>query len=127
MIRRLVIACATVAILSASAAVAQGVKRTPLQKIDFPDGYQTISALIEVPPGGASGPHTHSGIETGYVLEGEVRMVVAGKPPQILKAGDSFMIPPGTVHDAQVIGDRPAKALSIFVVAKDKPLAEAAK
>jgi quercetin dioxygenase-like cupin family protein len=127
MIRRLIVVSATIVLVSASAAIAQGIKRTPLQKIDFPDGYQTITAIIEAPPGGVSGPHTHPGVETGYLLEGEVRMIIAGKPPQDLKAGDSYLIPAGTVHDVQTIGNKPVKALSIFVVAKDKPLAESAK
>ena len=68
-----------------------GIKRTPLQSIDFPDGYKTVTGLAEVAPGSASGPHTHPGIETGYILEGEVLMIVEGQPDQTLKAGDSFI------------------------------------
>ena len=55
-----------------------GIKRTPLQKVDFPAGYNT---------GGASGRHSHPGAETGYVLEGELELVIDGKPPLKLKQG----------------------------------------
>lgn len=104
-----------------------GIKRTPLQSIDFPDGYKTVTGLAEVQPGHASGRHTHPGIETGYVLDGEVLMIVEGQPDRRLKAGDSFSIPPGAIHDVQSVGSVPAKAVSVFVVDKTKPLVTPAK
>jgi quercetin dioxygenase-like cupin family protein len=104
-----------------------GIKRTPLQSIDFPEGYKTVTGLAEVAPGHASGMHTHPGIETGYVLDGEVLMIVEGQPDRTLKAGDSFVIPPGAKHDVKSIGSVPAKAVSVFVVDKSKPLASPAK
>jgi quercetin dioxygenase-like cupin family protein len=104
-----------------------GIKRTPLQSIDFPEGYKTVTGLAEVAPGHASGMHTHPGIETGYVLDGEVLMVVEGQPDRTLKAGDSFVIPAGAKHDVKSIGSVPAKAVSVFVVDKSKPLASPAK
>lgn len=83
-----------------------GIKRTPLEKIDFPDGYTTVTAIAEVPPGGAAGRHTHPGVETGYVLDGEVDLLVDGQPAEHLKAGDSYVIPAGVVHDAKTHGDK---------------------
>jgi len=104
-----------------------GIKRTPLQSIDFPEGYRTVTGLAEVAPGHASGLHTHPGVETGYVLEGEVVMSVEGQPDRTLKPGDSFVIPPGAAHDVKSVGSVPAKALSVFVVDATKPLASPAK
>ncbi|TWB91186.1 cupin domain [Bradyrhizobium macuxiense] len=85
------------AFVGAGAALAQqsGIKRTPLQKVDLPAGYNTVTAIAEVPAGGASGRHSHPGAETGYVLEGELELVIDGKPPLTLKAGDSYQIPEG--------------------------------
>ena len=103
------------------------IKRTPLQSIDYPDGYKTVTGLAEIAPGGAAGLHTHPGIETGYVLEGEVLMTVEGQPDRTLKPGDSYMIPAGAKHDVKSIGSIPAKAVSVFVVDKTKPLASPAK
>ena len=73
MIRKIVLGLTVVAFACAGVAFAQqsGIKRTPLQKIDFPAGYNTITAIAEIPAGGAAGRHTHPGVETGYVLEGE--------------------------------------------------------
>jgi quercetin dioxygenase-like cupin family protein len=112
----------------AVAAVAQqaGIKRTPLQKIDFPEGFTTVSGIAEVPPGGAAGRHTHPGIETGYVLEGEADLLVEGQPDKHLKAGDSYVIPAGVVHDAKTHGDKSLKVLGVYVVDKTKPLASPA-
>jgi len=61
------------------------------------------------------------------VLEGELELVIDGKPPLKLKAGDSYQIPAGTVHDARASGDKPMKVLGVYIITKGKPLAEAAK
>ncbi|WP_322517988.1 cupin domain-containing protein [Rhodopseudomonas palustris] len=124
MTTRTVIALAFVAL--AGAAFAQqpgGIKRTPLQKVEFPDGFVTISGLAELPPGGSIGRHTHPGIETGYLLEGEAVMSIDGQADKHLKAGDSYAIPAGVVHDARVHGDKGAKVMAVWVVDKTKPLA----
>ena len=103
-------------------ASAQGIKRTPLQKIDFPEGYTTVTAIAEVPAGGAAGRHSHPGIETGYVMEGELTLLIDGQPPKVLKAGESYQIPAGVIHDAKAV-DKPFKVLAIYIVDKTKPLA----
>jgi len=115
-------------VIFAGAAIAQqgGIKRTPLQKVEFPDGYNTVSGIAEIGPGGSAGRHTHPGIETGYLMEGEADLIVEGKPDQHLKAGDSYSIPAGVVHDAKVHGDRALKVLAVYVVDKTKPLASPA-
>src|ERR1700742_4020030 len=104
-------------------AFAQGIKRTPLQKIDFPEGYSTVTAIAEIPPGGGSGRHSHPGIETGYVLDGELELAFDGKPSQKVKAGESYQIPAGQIHDAKAAGDKHLKVLAIYIVDKTKPLA----
>jgi quercetin dioxygenase-like cupin family protein len=128
MIRKILLGLTVVAFACAGAAIAQqgGIKRTPLQKIEFPEGYNTISGIAEIPPGGSAGRHIHPGVETGYVLEGEADLIVEGKPDQHLKAGDSYSIPAGVVHDAKVHGDKPTKVLAVYVVDKTKPLASPA-
>jgi len=61
-----------------------------------------------------------------YLLEGEADLIVEGKPDQRLKAGDSYMIPAGRAHDANVHGDKALKVLGVYVVDKTKPLASPA-
>ena len=57
MIKKIVLGLTVVAFACAGAAIAQqsGIKRTPLQKLDFPAGYNTVTAIAEVPAGGAAG------------------------------------------------------------------------
>ncbi len=128
MIRKICLTLSVVAFACAGAALAQqaGIKRTPLQKVEFPDGYTTISGIAEIGAGGAAGRHTHPGIETGYILEGEADLIIEGKPDLHLKAGDSYSIPAGVVHDAKVHGDKPLKVLAVYVVDKTRPLASPA-
>jgi quercetin dioxygenase-like cupin family protein len=99
------------------------IKRTMLQTVDFPPGFTTVSAVVEVAPRGCAGSHTHTGVESTYVMEGEVVLKLVGEPDRVLKAGDSFQIPPGVVHDACVTNGSPVKLLATFVVEKGKALA----
>jgi hypothetical protein len=57
MIKKLLLGLTVVAFAGAGVAIAQqtGIKRTPLQKLDFPAGYNTVTAIAEVPAGGAAG------------------------------------------------------------------------
>jgi quercetin dioxygenase-like cupin family protein len=127
MIKKLLLGLTVVAVAGAGVAIAQqtGIKRTPLQKLDFPAGYNTITAIAEVPAGGAGGRHTHPGAETGYVLEGELELVIDGQPPMKIKAGESYQIPEGAIHDAKA-GDKPFKVLGVYVVKAGEPLAKPA-
>ena len=104
MIRKIVLGLTLAAFACTGAAFAQGIKRTPLQKIDFPAGYTTVTAIAEIPAGGSAGRHTHPGVETGYVIEGEGELIIDGQPTKVLKPGDSWAIPAGAIHDAKVSG-----------------------
>src|SRR5881396_3397362 len=127
MIKKLLLGLTIVAVAGAGIAIAQqtGIKRTPVQKIDFPAGYSTVTAIAEVPAGGAAGRHSHPGSEIGYVLEGELELLIEGKAPMKLKAGESYQIPEGIIHDAKA-GDKPFKVLGVYVVKAGEPLAKPA-
>jgi quercetin dioxygenase-like cupin family protein len=99
------------------------IKRTVLQKVDVPTAnYEAITAIAEISPNISIGRHTHFGPETGYVMEGDMVFLVDGKPPQPLKTGDSYQVPPGAPHDARA-GEKGVKVLAVYVVEKGKPLA----
>jgi len=104
-------------------AQAQGFKRTMLQTTVFP-GSQYITALytVDIEPGAAVPRHTHPGVETAFVLEGEINLTIEGQETKHLKAGDSVQIPAGAVHAADP-SPKPVKLLVSYVVEKDKPLA----
>jgi quercetin dioxygenase-like cupin family protein len=101
-----------------------GIKRTILQRTPSEDGkYEIVLGLAEIAPGGSTGRHSHPGVETGMVLEGSAQFEIDGEPARTLKAGDSYAIPTGKVHNATTVGVGPAKVLATYVVEKGKPLA----
>ena len=86
--------------LPAAANQTANIKRTPLQKFDVPGAnYETVIGLAEIAPNANIGRHTHPGIEGGYLIEGGMTLMVEGQPPKEIKPGDSWQIPPGTIHD----------------------------
>jgi quercetin dioxygenase-like cupin family protein len=115
-------ACIVLPALLSSTSAQQGIKRTSLGTMDFPPGYQTVKGLAEIPRGTCAGRHTHPGIETSYILEGEGVSKVDGKPDQPYKAGDSVEIPAGVPHDGCATTSA-LKILTVHVVEKGKPLA----
>jgi len=112
--------------ISEAQAQAAGFKRIILQKTELPDTkYVTVLVSVEIDPGTVVARHTHPGVESAYVLEGETELFVQGQPARKVKAGDGFQIPPETPHGARN-GDKPSKLLVTYVVDKDKPLASPA-
>lgn len=104
-----------------------GLSRTIVVKSDVATpGYEAVVARIEVAPGGVAGWHTHPGDEIDYVLEGEGELLIAGQPPRKVVAGDAFVIPAGTVHNARNPGSVPIRLVGVYVVDKSKPLASPA-
>jgi quercetin dioxygenase-like cupin family protein len=99
------------------------IKRTPLQKFDVPGtNYETVIGMAEIVPNVNIGRHTHPGPESGYMVEGEMVLFVDGQPEKTVKAGQSYQVPPGAVHDAKS-GPNGAKVVATYVVEKGKPLA----
>jgi quercetin dioxygenase-like cupin family protein len=118
------IALATLAMTGvATAQQPQTIKRTLLQKFDVPGAnYETVIGIAEIVPNVNIGRHTHPGPEGGYMLEGEMVLMIEGQPAKTIKQGDSYQIPSGAVHDAKT-GPAGAKVMATYVVEKGKPLA----
>ena len=62
------------------------------------------------PPGTYFPDHAHEVDKIDAVLSGRFRMVMNGKSI-ILEAGDTLIVPKGTVHSAEVIGHDPVVSL----------------
>jgi len=108
-------------------AQASGLTRTMVGRADVSvPGREAVIARVEVSPGTYAGRHTHPGDEISYVLEGEAELLIDGQPPRIVKAGESFVIPAGVIHDAHNATDKPIKLVGVYVVEKGKPLASPA-
>ena len=129
MVKKLMFCVAVAAVMASAPALAQQpepVKRTVLQKNDFPgDKMTTLLVLIEIAPNFVVARHTHPGIETGLVQDGQVTLTVDGQPEKTVKAGESYTNPAAVPHIAKA-GPQGVKLIATFVVEKDKPLATAA-
>jgi quercetin dioxygenase-like cupin family protein len=55
-------------------------------------GYVTTIAEAEIEPGIAVARHTHPGIESSYILEGNIELPVEGQPTRTVTAGEAFQI-----------------------------------
>jgi len=74
-------------------------------------------------PGGHTGWHTHPGEEVGYIVTGTVEMAIDGRATLTLQAGDGFLIPPRTPHNARDVGPGTGHMLSTYIVEAGQPLA----
>jgi quercetin dioxygenase-like cupin family protein len=123
------IVAAALLALAANTAFAQasGLTRTMVGKADVSvPGREAVVARVEVAPGAKAGRHTHPGDEISYVTDGEVMLLVDGQEPRKVKAGESFVVPAGVVHDAHNDSAAPVKLVGVYVVEKGKPLASPA-
>ena len=105
-------------------ALAGKLKRTELQRAasSIP-GREIVQVLTEIPEGVASGWHLHPGEEVGYILAGTVQMEIEDRATLILSAGDGFLIPPRTPHNATDLGPGTGMMLSTYLVEPGQALA----
>jgi quercetin dioxygenase-like cupin family protein len=85
-------------------------------------GREIVQVVTVIPVGVESGWHTHPGEEIGYILAGTVQMQVEGRETLVLDAGDGFLIPPGTPHNALDLGPDTGRMLSTYVVEQGRPI-----
>src|SRR3712207_410119 len=105
-------------------AFAGRLERTELQhSASSIPGREIVQVLTEIPPGVESGWHMHPGEEVGYILAGTVQMEIEGKPTLTLHAGDPFLMPPRTPHNALDLGPETGQMLSTYIVEEGEPIA----
>ena len=104
--------------------LAKTLKQTEIQHVSSSiPGRDIVQVLTEIPAGVESGWHTHPGEEVGYLLAGRVQMSIKDTPTLILDAGDGFLIPPGTPHNALDLGPETGRMLSCYIVEAGAPVA----
>jgi quercetin dioxygenase-like cupin family protein len=126
-INRCVLAGSVVAALLWSAAslvnAQTGVERKVLLQEDSAvPGYQITLIGVTIAAGAREGQHTHPGTLVGQVQEGELMLEKQGLPTQTVKAGESFSVKPGQIHEGMNHGKTPTKILVTLVAEKGKPL-----
>jgi quercetin dioxygenase-like cupin family protein len=111
-------------VLSSSDDLSGRLERTEVQRgsSSIP-GREIVQVLTLIPVGVESGWHTHPGEEVGYILGGTVEMMIEGRTTLTLHAGDGFLIPPRTRHNARDIGPGTGQMLSTYIVEIGEPLA----
>ena len=94
-----------------------GATRTVLLRhaISVP-GYEEVMVETEMPVGGREGRHTHPGTMFARVEQGTVMLEDEGKQPAVYKAGDSYFVDAGNIHEGINNGDVPVKILVTFIV-----------
>ena len=102
-----------------------GPVRTELRRIDYPAGHTIIQMTLEAPAGFEVARHTHPGVESTLMMEGELTLEVQGQATRTMRAGDGFQVPANTPHAGRV-GNARSKLFIHYVVEKDKPLASPA-
>ncbi len=94
------------------------VQRAPLSVA----GREMVQVETEIPAGVESGWHVHPGEEVGYIIAGRIEMKVQGRATVVLKAGEGFLIPPNTPHNARDLGPETGRMLSTYLVEPGRPL-----
>jgi quercetin dioxygenase-like cupin family protein len=111
--------------LAARAVVAQqpAVERKVLLQEDVSiPGYQNVLVAVTIPVGGREGRHSHPGTAIVHVMEGALTLDHDGRPTATYKAGETFSVDAGKVHEGINKGSAPVRAIASFVVEKGKPL-----
>jgi quercetin dioxygenase-like cupin family protein len=98
------------------------VRKVLLQQDLTIPGYTAVLVSVEIPVGGREGRHTHPGSAFVHVEQGVLTLDYEGKPTMTYKAGESFYVEPGKIHEGINKGNAPIKAIAAFVVEKGKPL-----
>jgi quercetin dioxygenase-like cupin family protein len=67
--------------------------------VTIAEGLEVIISDVVIPAGATVPRHYHPGEEFVYVIDGSAVHVEQGKPEQILRAGDAYVIPPRAIHE----------------------------
>jgi len=120
----LIVAAGSVAAQQPAASKTPTVTRTPLvtKDLPMPGGFVATLVRVDLPVGAREGRHVHSGTLVAYVKEGALTLDHEGKPTVTYKAGETFSVEPGNVHEGMNKGDVPAQLIATFVYPKDKPM-----
>lgn len=118
-------------LLAASNAVVAQSTAEGLFQTNIADATNQEIVVLEVtyPAGAKSASHRHNAHTIVYVLEGTVKMAVAGGETLTLGPGEVFYENPDDIHTVSMNGSdtEPAKILVYFLKEKDAPASEPAR
>ena len=116
----LIVAAGSVAAQQPAASKTPTVTRTPLvtKDLPMPGGFVATLVRVDLPVGAREGRRTHSGTLVAYVKEGALTLDHEGKPTVTYKAGETYSVEPGNVHEGMNKGDVPTQLIATFVYRK---------
>jgi quercetin dioxygenase-like cupin family protein len=98
------------------------VTRTVLNQQDLAvPGYAAALVRVQLPVGSREGRHHHPGTLIAVVADGTMTLEVEGKV-STYKTGETFAVPPNTVHEGMNKSSAPITLIASFVFPKDKPM-----
>src|SRR5882724_6192138 len=84
------------------------------QDLNFPN-LQMVTTLVEIPAGVSEVRHTHPGVLGIYMLEGTLILEHEGRQRTTYKAGDTFHIDAGKIHQGINTSNAPAKLIATLI------------
>ncbi|BCP54142.1 hypothetical protein K32_27590 [Kaistia sp. 32K] len=83
--------------------------------IRYPDvaDPEVQTLIVEIPPGGETGWHTHPVPAYAYILAGTIEVESEGGAKRFFKAGDSFAEMVDHRHNGRVVGEETVRILMI--------------
>ena len=84
-------------------------------------GREADLCVVDAPIGSV-GKTARDALRAGDLC-GISMVLIDGQPARTVHAGESVVIPAGTVHDAHNATDAPARLVAVYVVEKGQPLA----
>ncbi len=117
------------AVLAADAPQSAAVKALLTRALADLPGKEVQMVTVEYPPGGSSAPHRHDAHVFVYVLQGTLRMQVAGGAPVLLHPGEVFYEGPNDIHEvsANASASEPAKFLAVILKDVNRPASRPVK
>jgi quercetin dioxygenase-like cupin family protein len=94
---------------------------TELRRIKYPNSYEIVQMYVDIKAGVEFPRHTHPGVESALILDGEIVLNGEGEE-RTYRKGEGFKTPAGKVHWGRG-GASDCRVFATFVVEKDKPLA----
>jgi quercetin dioxygenase-like cupin family protein len=112
-----------VTVCSLAAQQAKGGEQQILQRGDIAGtGREAVAAVHHWAPHTVTGWHSHPGEMVGFVTDGNVVIEQRGRQTLTVKAGESFIIPAGLVHNTRNDEDGEARMFVTYVVRKNAAL-----
>lgn len=65
-------------------------------------------------PGDQAPPHIHHRSDEGFIVTGGELEVLCGRERRVLAAGESLVVPAGTIHTFGTHGDRPTAMIAVL-------------